>query len=31
MASPLPDNAFKLTLVRNVMVRMLAELAGDGT
>ena len=31
MASPLPDNAFKLTLVRNVMVRMLAELAGDGS
>jgi len=29
-ASPLPDNAFKLTLVRNVMVRMLGELAGPG-
>jgi len=29
-ASPLPDNAFKLTLVRNVVVQMLGELAGDG-
>jgi len=28
MASPLPDNTFKLTLVRNVVVRMLGELAG---
>ena len=27
-ASPLPDNAFKLTLVRNVVIRMLGELAG---
>jgi xanthine dehydrogenase YagS FAD-binding subunit len=27
-AAPLPDNAFKVTLVRNVMVRMLSELAG---
>jgi len=31
MASPLPDNAFKLTLVRNVVVRMLGELAGAGS
>jgi xanthine dehydrogenase YagS FAD-binding subunit len=28
-ATPLPDNAFKLTLVRNVVVQMLGELAGD--
>jgi xanthine dehydrogenase YagS FAD-binding subunit len=28
MASPLPDNTFKLTLVRNVVVQMLGELAG---
>ncbi len=28
-ADPLPDNAFKLTLVRNVVVRMLSVLAGD--
>jgi xanthine dehydrogenase YagS FAD-binding subunit len=27
-AAPLPDNAFKLTLARNVIVRMLCELAG---
>jgi len=27
-AAPLPDNAFKITLVRNVLVRMLCELAG---
>jgi len=27
-AAPLPDNAFKLTLVRNIVVRMLCELAG---
>ena len=27
-ASPLPDNAFKVTLARNVIVRMLCELAG---
>ena len=27
-ASPLPDNAFKVTLVRNIVVRMLCELAG---
>jgi len=27
-AAPLPDNAFKVTLVRNVVVRMLCELAG---
>ena len=26
-----PDNAFKLTVVRNVMVRMLGELAGVGS
>ena len=26
-AVPLPDNAFKVTLVRNVVVRMLGELA----
>src|SRR5262249_14316600 len=25
-AAPLPDNAFKLTLVRNIVVRMLCEL-----
>ena len=30
-ASPLPDNAFKLTLVRNVVIRMLGELAGAGS
>jgi xanthine dehydrogenase YagS FAD-binding subunit len=29
-AAPLPDNAFKLTLARNVIVRMLCELAGPG-
>ncbi len=28
-ADPLPDNAFKLTLVRNVVIRMLSVLAGD--
>ncbi len=28
-ADPLPDNAFKLTLVRNVVIRMLSALAGD--
>jgi xanthine dehydrogenase YagS FAD-binding subunit len=28
-AAPLRDNAFKLTLVRNVVVRMLSELAGS--
>ena len=28
-ATPLPDNAFKLALVRNVVVRMLSELAGS--
>jgi xanthine dehydrogenase YagS FAD-binding subunit len=27
-AAPLPDNAFKVTLVRNLVVRMLSELAG---
>jgi xanthine dehydrogenase YagS FAD-binding subunit len=27
-AAPLPDNAFKVTLARNVIVRMLGELAG---
>ena len=27
-AAPLPDNAFKVTLARNVIVRMLCELAG---
>ena len=27
-AAPLPDNAFKVTLVRNIVVRMLCELAG---
>ena len=27
-ADPLPDNAFKVTLVRNIVVRMLCELAG---
>jgi xanthine dehydrogenase YagS FAD-binding subunit len=27
-AAPLPDNAFKVTLVRNIVVRMLGELAG---
>jgi xanthine dehydrogenase YagS FAD-binding subunit len=27
-AAPLPDNAFKVTLVRNTLVRMLSELAG---
>jgi xanthine dehydrogenase YagS FAD-binding subunit len=27
-AAPLPDNAFKVTLARNVVVRMLCELAG---
>lgn len=27
-AAPLPDNAFKVTLVRNLVVRMLCELAG---
>ena len=27
-AAPLPDNAFKITLVRKVLVRMLCELAG---
>jgi xanthine dehydrogenase YagS FAD-binding subunit len=27
-ADPLPGNAFKVTLARNVMVRMLSELAG---
>ncbi len=26
-ASPLPDNAYKLPLIRNVAVRVLAELA----
>jgi hypothetical protein len=26
----LPDNAFKVTLARNVIVRMLCELARDG-
>jgi xanthine dehydrogenase YagS FAD-binding subunit len=26
-AAPLPDNAFKVTLARNVVVRMLTELA----
>jgi xanthine dehydrogenase YagS FAD-binding subunit len=26
-AAPLPDSAFKLTLVRNVVIRMLGELA----
>jgi hypothetical protein len=31
MASPLPDNSFKLTLVRNVVIRMLGELAGAGS
>src|SRR5262249_1797450 len=30
-AAPLPDNAFKITLARNVMVRMLSELAGDAS
>ena len=30
-AAPLPDNAFKVTLVRNVMVRMLSELAGGAS
>jgi xanthine dehydrogenase YagS FAD-binding subunit len=30
-AEPLPDNAFKVTLVRNLVVRMLSELAGDAT
>jgi xanthine dehydrogenase YagS FAD-binding subunit len=30
-AAPLPDNAFKVTLVRNTLVRMLSELTGDGT
>jgi xanthine dehydrogenase YagS FAD-binding subunit len=29
-AAPLPDNAFKVTLARNVIVRMLCELAGAG-
>ena len=29
-AAPLPDNAFKVTLVRNLIVRMLCELAGTG-
>jgi CO/xanthine dehydrogenase FAD-binding subunit len=29
-AAPLPDNAFKVTLARNVIVRMLCELAGTG-
>ena len=28
-AAPLPDNAFKVTLVRNIVVRMLCELAGN--
>src|SRR5262249_12360662 len=30
-AAPLPDNAFKVTLARNVIVRMLRELAGAGS
>jgi len=30
-ATPLPDNAFKLTLVRNIVVRMLCELAGEAS
>ena len=30
-AAPLPDNAFKVTLARNVIVRMLCELAGAGS
>ena len=30
-AAPLPGNAFKVTLVRNVLVRMLSELTGDAT
>ena len=30
-AAPLPDNAFKLTLVRNIVVRMLCELAGEAS
>ena len=29
-AAPLPDNAFKLTLARNVIIRMLCELARTG-
>jgi xanthine dehydrogenase YagS FAD-binding subunit len=30
-AAPLPDSAFKLTLVRNVVIRMLGELAGSAS
>ena len=30
-AAPLPDNAFKLTLVRNIVVRVLCELAGEAS
>ncbi len=30
-AAPLPDNAFKVTLVRNALVRVLSELTGDAT
>ncbi len=30
-AAPLPDNAFKITLVRNIVIRMLGALAGTQT
>jgi xanthine dehydrogenase YagS FAD-binding subunit len=30
-AAPLPDNAFKVTLVRNIVIRLLCELAGGAS